>query len=78
MASKSSAIRSTNLWTGVATIIAALFSFFALTPDLSTADVLAGEAQKAADAINAKNWVVLAAVAFNVANILYHLFIKKS
>lgn len=78
MAEKTPALRSTNLWTGIATIIAALFSYFALTPDLSAAGALAEEAQKATDAINAKNWVVLAAVAFNVANILYHLFVKKS
>jgi len=75
---KTSATRSTNLWTGVATIVAALFSYFALTPDLTTADVLAGEAHKAVYAITTKNWVVLATVAFNLANILYHLFVKKS
>jgi hypothetical protein len=71
---KSSPIKSPNLWTGIATLVAGLFSYFALTPDLALADTLASEAQKAIDAISTRNYVVLITVVINVVNILYHLF----
>lgn len=75
---KKPAIKSTNLWTGIATLIAAVFSYFALTPDMALADTLADEAARAAEAITARNWVVLVTVVVNLGNILYHLFVKKS
>lgn len=75
---KTPAIKSTNLWTGIATLVAAVFSYFALTPDLALADTLAGEAARAAEAITARNWVVLLTIVVNVGNILYHLFVKKA
>ena len=72
-----SPLKSTNLWTGVATLVAALFSFFTLTPDLTQADTLAGEAHRAVEAISTRNYVVLITVVINVVNILYHLFKPK-
>lgn len=75
---KAPALKSTNLWTGIATLIAAIFSYFSLTPDLASADVLAGEAARAVEAIQTRNWIFLVTVAVNVGNILYHLFVKKS
>lgn len=69
-------LQSTNFWTGIATVIAGAFSYFAVSPDLSAADVLVGEAQKAVDAISTKNYVAIFAVAINVVNIFVHLFKK--
>ncbi len=74
---KAPAIKSSNLWTGIATLLAAIFSYFSLTPDLAAADVLAGETAKAVEAIQTRNWIILVTVAVNLGNILYHLFVKK-
>jgi mannitol-specific phosphotransferase system IIBC component len=67
---------STNFWTGIFTVITAAFSYFLISPDFSSAEVLAGEAQKAVDAINTKNYIALFSVLVNAGNILYHLFKK--
>lgn len=72
MASLKSPIQSWNLWTGIATIVAAVFSYFALSPDPAAA-----QAHRASEAISAKNYILLATIVFNIGNILYHLF-KKS
>ena len=70
-------VGSANFWTGIVTVITAAFSYFAIAPDLTTVDVLAGEAQKAVDAISTKNYIALFGVVVNAGNILYHLFWKK-
>lgn len=77
MANATSPIASKNLWTGLATIIAAAFSFFAINFDAAAVDTLTEAAHKAQDAITAKNWVLLFSVVINVGNILYHLFRGK-
>lgn len=77
MASLKSPIKSWNLWTGIATIVAAVFSYFALSPDPAAAQALSDEAHRAAEAISTKNYILLATIVFNIGNILYHLF-KKS
>lgn len=74
---KKAAIKSPNLWTGIATIVSAGFAYFSLTPDLSTAQILADEANRAAEAISTRNYVVLFTVVVNAGNILYHLFKKN-
>lgn len=71
-----SPLKSTNLWTGVATIVSAAFAFFSIAPDLSSAGILADESHRAVDAINTKNYGLLIAAVVNVGNILYHLFKK--
>lgn len=73
---KKAALKSTNLWTGIATLIAAAFSYFSLTPDTDSAVVLASEANKAVEAISTRNWIVLFTVFVNAGNILYHIFKK--
>lgn len=70
-------LQSLNLWTNLATLVAAAFSYFSLTPDMSAAQALGDEAHRAVDAIQSKNYVVFATVIFNVANILYHLWKKR-
>lgn len=77
MASQKTPLKSSNLWTGVATIVSAVISYFALTPDLSSAKLLSDEAHRAVDAISTRNYVVLFTVVVNVGNILYHLFRKN-
>lgn len=74
---KKAAVKSTNLWTGIATLVAAAFSYFSLTPDLDSAAVLASEANRAAEAISTRNYIVLFTVLVNAGNILYHLFKKQ-
>lgn len=73
---KKTALTSWNFWTGLATVIVALFSYFAISPNLEAAGSLTDAAKQAADAIATKNWVTLFAVLINVGNILYHLFKK--
>jgi len=75
-ATTKTALQSTNFWTGIATIVAALFSYFAISPDLDGAAVLADGAQQAVTAISTKNYIALFGVVVNVGNILYHLFKK--
>jgi len=65
---------SPNFWTGIATLIMAVFAYFKLTPDPATAVTLGEEAAKAAEAITARNWVLFLTGLFNIGNILYHLF----
>jgi len=74
---KKSALQSTNLWTGIATIVTAVFLYFGATPDLAAADQLTGEASRLVDAIAQKNYGLVLAVVVNAGNILYHLFLKK-
>lgn len=74
---KKAAVKSTNLWTGIATLVAAAFSYFSLTPDLDSAAVLASEANRAQEAITTRNWIVLFTVFVNAANIVYHIFKKE-
>ena len=69
-------LQSTNFWTGLATVIAALFSYFFISPDPTAAADLSNAAHTAVEAISAKNWVALFAVLINGGNILYHLFKK--
>lgn len=71
-----SPLQSTNLWTGVATIVVAVFSYFFISPDLSSAGVLAQEGHKLIDSIASKNYAFLLAAVVNIGNILYHLFKK--
>lgn len=75
---KTSALSSSNFWIGLATLAAAAFSYFGVSPDLAAAGSLGEAAQQAADAISTRNWVLLFSVAINVGNILYHLFWKRS
>lgn len=70
-------IKSKNLWTGIATIVAAAFSFFAINFDPATVDTLTDAAHKAQEAITARNWVLLFSVVINLGNIIYHLFKGK-
>lgn len=74
--SKTSPLKSANLWTGIATLVAAIFAYFQLSPDLSTAATLSDAAAQAADAIATRNWVLLISVLINAGNILWHLFKK--
>ncbi len=75
--STTSPLKSTNFWTGVATVFAALLAFFALTPDWAAADQLAEESKRAIEAVQARNYVALFTVVVNAGNIIYHLFFKK-
>lgn len=65
--------KSTNFWTGIATIVAAGFGYFAINPDPASAAQLADTAQTVADAIQAKNWPLLFGIAINAVNIVTHL-----
>lgn len=77
MSQKASPVQSTNLWTGIATIVAGLFSYFALTPDWAVADTIAEESRRAVEAVQTKNYVALFTVVVSLGNIVYHLFFKK-
>lgn len=77
MATEKTPLQSTNLWTNLATLAMGVFSYFSLTPDLSTAQTLGDEAHRAVEAINTRNYVLFATVLFNVGNIIFHLFKKR-
>lgn len=69
--------KSRNFWTGIITVVTGAASYFLISPDVVAADVLAGEAHKAVDAISTKNYVLLFGVLVNAGNIIWHLFDKK-
>lgn len=66
-------LKSSNFWTGLATIAAAAFGYFAIAPDAATAADLSGAAHQLTDALQAKNWPLLFAVVINAANVVTHL-----
>lgn len=68
-----SPLKSTNLWTGLATIVAAAFGYFAITPDAAAASDLSETAKRLTDALAAKNWPLLIGIVVNAANIIGHL-----
>lgn len=72
-----SPLKSTNFWAGILTVVTGGFAFFAISPDLDSASVLANEAHRAVEAISTKNYTLLFTVVVNAGNILYHLFWKK-
>ncbi len=74
---KKTSLKSTNFWTGIATIVAAGFGYFSIYAELGAAEALSAEAGKAVEAIETKNYFALISVAINAGNILYHIFIKK-
>lgn len=73
---KKSPLRSTNFWAGIATVVAAGFAYFSVTPDLDQASVLANEAHRVVDSVVTKNYALLIAAVVNAGNILFHLFKK--
>lgn len=65
--------KSTNFWTGIATIVAAAFGYFAVTPDAAAAGQLADTAQSVTEAVQAKNWPLLFGIVINAVNVVTHL-----
>lgn len=69
-----SPLKSKNLWTGVISIITAVFLAFGVAPDPEAVGVLTDTGTAVADAISQKNWLAAGLVLINSANIIFHLF----
>ena len=68
-----SPLKSTNLWTGLATLVAAAFAYFGVSPDAAAAADLANTTTQVVDAIETKNFALLFGVLINAVNIVTHL-----
>jgi peptidase E len=66
--------KSTNFWTGIATVLAAGFAYFGISADAAAAVDLADTTTRAVEAIESKNWALLFGVGINVVNIVTHLW----
>jgi hypothetical protein len=74
MAAKAKApVRSSNFWTGIGTIIVALFMIFGIHPDPALANDLSVTAQETIAAFQAKNYLALITIAGHAWNIISHL-----
>ena len=73
---KKTPLQSSNFWTGIFTVISAGFAYFSIYAETGAVQGLSEEAAKAVEAVQTKNYFGLIAVAVNVGNIIYHLFIK--
>jgi len=69
-----SPLKSKNLWTGIITIITAVFLGFEVMPDPAAVDVLSDTGAAVAEAIKTKNWLSAGLVLVNSGNIIFHLF----
>lgn len=69
-----SPFQSKNFWTGVVSILSALFLAFGVAPDADAVGDLSETGTAVADAIKSKNWLAAGLVLVNSANILFHLF----
>ena len=68
-----SPLKSTNLWTGIATLVAAAFAYFGVSPDMAAATDIASTTTQVVDAIETKNFALLFGVLINAVNIVTHL-----
>ena len=69
-----SPLQSKNLWSGVITILTAIFLGLGIKADAAAAAQLAEVGTDVAEQIANKNWLAAGIVLINSANILFHLF----
>ncbi len=70
---KKSPLKSTNMWTGIATLVAAAFAYFGVSPDAAAAVDLANTTTQVVDAIETKNFALLFGILINAVNVVTHL-----
>ena len=69
-----SPLQSKNFWSGIITILTAVFLGLGIKADAAAAGQLAEVGTDVATAIAQKNWLAAGIVLVNSANILFHLF----
>ncbi len=69
-----SPLQSKNLWSGVITILTAVFLGLGIKADAAAAAQLTEIGTDVAEQIAQKNWLAARIVLVNSANILFHLF----
>lgn len=79
--SKKSPLASVNMWAGIATLVAALFGYFQITPDAAAAEALSTNAHSIVNALESKNLALIITAAIPALNNIYHFiqtyFFKK-
>lgn len=69
-----SPLQSKNMWTGIISILTAVFLAFGVMPDADAVSTLTETGTAVAEAISQKNWLAAGLVLINSANIIFHLF----
>jgi hypothetical protein len=68
-----SPLKSKNLWTGIITILTAVFLGFEVMPDPAAVGVLTDTGTAVVEGIKTKNWLSAGLVLVNSGNIIFHL-----
>jgi len=68
-----SPLQSKNFWSGIITIVTAVFLGFGVKADITAASQLADIGSDVAEAISQKNWLAAGIVVINSGNIIFHL-----